>query len=62
MLCTVALRYDRWFVHRTAKGRLLTAKFGERKAVWLWRGVLTAWIVFGLCLATGFIRPMDWNR
>jgi hypothetical protein len=37
------------------------ATFGERKAVWLWRGVLLTGVALGLCLATGFIRPIDWN-
>jgi hypothetical protein len=61
-LCTVALRYDDWFVHKTAKGRRLREKFGERNAIWIWRSALATGIVFGLCLATGYVRPMTWNQ
>jgi hypothetical protein len=62
ILCSAAVRYDQWFVHRTTKGQRLTSTFGEQNAVWIWRGCLLAAAIFGVCLAAGLINPMTWNE
>ena len=36
--------------------------FGERKAVWIWRFLLAAGAIFGVCLAVGYISPVTWNE
>ncbi|NQV26685.1 MAG: hypothetical protein HQ518_20215 [Rhodopirellula sp.] len=61
-LSVVGFRCDQWFVHRTTKGQRLKAVFGERKAIWIWRGFLLSGVVFGSCLATGQVNPMTWNQ
>lgn len=62
VLSGIAVRYDQWFVHRTSKGQRLALAFGEKKAVWIWRGFLLAGVIFGVCLATGQINPVSWSE
>lgn len=62
ILCGAAIRYDRWFIANTGKGRRLAETFGESRAVWVWRVALLAGVAFGLLLATGQINPLRWDE
>jgi hypothetical protein len=59
-LCLLGLWRQRWFLHETAKGQRLIAWFGEERALWVLRLLLTLGIVFGTLLAIGVIRPLEW--
>jgi hypothetical protein len=49
-----------WFLDKTAKGQRLIRWFGPERGLWVLRGLASAGIVFGLLLANGIIRPIQW--
>ncbi|GAB4148993.1 MAG: hypothetical protein Tsb009_23090 [Planctomycetaceae bacterium] len=49
-----------WILAETRKGQWLTENLGKQQASWTLHGVMLAGVVFGLLLATDFIRPMRW--
>jgi len=59
-LCLVGLWHHRWLLSETAKGRRLMAWFGEGRALWVLRVLLALGMVFGVLLALGVIRPVEW--
>ena len=61
VLCGAALRYDRWFLEETTKGRRLVKWLGEARAVWVWRFALAVGIAFGVALAGGIVNPLTWE-
>jgi hypothetical protein len=60
VLCLFGLYHSRWFLARTRKGQRLVGWFGETRALWVLRGLLTAGTVFGVLLAANVIRPLRW--
>lgn len=60
VLCAAGLWQDRWFLRNTKKGQRLIRWFGEERAVWILRSLLSAGALFGLLLATGIINPVRW--
>lgn len=61
VLCGAALRYDRWFLEETTKGRRLVNWLGETRAVWVCRFALAVGIAFGVALASGIVNPVAWE-
>ena len=60
LLCGFGLWHLRWLVGRTRKGQWLRERLGERRALWVFGGLLAAGIAFGALLATDVIRPVQW--
>ena len=60
ILCAVLAYKDRWFLEKTRKGQQLVSWFGTEKAPWVLRGLAFLGILFGVCLASGVIRPIQW--
>lgn len=60
LLCATGLWHDRWFLENTRKGQRLIRWFGEGKALWVLRAFLGGGVVFGILLAVGIIRPVQW--
>ena len=47
-------------LERTQKGRRLVQLVGATNAPLVWRGLMVSIIIFGLLLACGIIRPIQW--
>jgi len=62
LTCLMILARERWFLSETAKGRGLVTRYGQTRAMWILRGVLLAFGLFGCGLATGVVRPIQWHR
>ena len=60
ILCGVGLRNARWFLTETKKGQRLTHWFGENRAMWILRGLFLTGAAFGVLLAAGVVRPIQW--
>ncbi|MCR9230157.1 MULTISPECIES: hypothetical protein [Gimesia] len=52
---------EKWFLAETRKGQKLTRWFGPARAVWVLRVIFLVGILFGLLLAGGLIRPIQWG-
>jgi hypothetical protein len=59
-LCGLGLWHDRWLFAETRKGRRLAAWLGEVRGLWALRALLFIGLAFGLLLAAGVIRPVEW--
>lgn len=59
-LCLLGLWHHRWLLHETAKGKRLISWFGDERALWVIRALLTFGFAFGCLLALGVIRPLEW--
>lgn len=62
LACLMIFVREQWFLAETNKGRRLVGRFGPTRAIWILRGVLLAFSVFGCCLATGIVHPIQWRR
>lgn len=62
LTCLMILVRERWFLAETNKGRRLVGRFGPTRAMWILRGLLLTFALFGCCLATGVVRPIQWQR
>ena len=59
-LCLLLIVYERWFLEKTGNGRRLIRWFGPDRGRWVLRGLAVAGILFGILLASGVIRPIQW--
>lgn len=59
-LCVIGLWHHHWLLYETSKGQRLIAWFGDVRALWVLRALLTLGIVFGCLLALGVLRPIEW--
>lgn len=50
-----------WCLEETSKGRRLVDRFGEGRALLLWRLALLLGVFFGAALATGLVNPVSWE-
>ena len=60
LLSTLGLLKASWLLTETRKGTWLCKKYGDERAGWILRILLTIGVVFGGLLATNIIRPMQW--
>ncbi|MEX0703410.1 MAG: hypothetical protein WD069_15045 [Planctomycetales bacterium] len=60
LLCAAGLWSARWFLEETRKGRRLERRLGPARALWVLRGLFAAGLLFGVLLALGIIRPIEW--
>ncbi len=60
ILCAVMAYKDRWFLEKTRKGQRLVSWFGAEKAPRILLGLAFLGILFGVLLASGVIRPIQW--
>ena len=58
--CVVGLKHSEWLVKNTKKGRWLTERLGEKKALWSVRVFLVFGVLFGVLLAVGIVSPVTW--
>ncbi len=59
-LCLIGFWKEQWFLTETRKGQRLIDWFGEARAPWVFRALLSAGTVFGVMLAVNYIRPVQW--
>lgn len=61
LLCLTGLWFEHWLLMQTKKGQRLVRWFGPGRALWILRTLLVAGVVFGILLASGIIRPVQWS-
>lgn len=61
LLCAAVLVRERLILTTTRKGQRLVTWFGPDAAPWVLRGLAVLGICFGLLLAAGIVRPIQWN-
>ena len=59
-ICAVGWGHAQWFLAETRKGQRLVRWFGEQGALWVFRSLMAAGVVFGLLLAAHVINPVRW--
>ena len=59
-LCVLGLWQARWLLERTRKGQRVADWLGESRGLLVLRLLFAAGAVFGVLLAAGIIRPVQW--
>ena len=59
-LCALGLWQAPWLLIQTRKGRRIAGRLGEQQGLLVIRLFCFAGVVFGVLLAAGIIRPVQW--
>ena len=59
-LCALGLWSDRRLLAVSRNGQRLTEWLGEHRALWALRTLLAGGLAFGVLLAAGVVRPVEW--